>query len=895
MVLVKYDRLAWMAIAGACLLPVTTPALAASHAQQADGLRTVVELGEGWRFRKGDIPAQSPEFDDRDWATVTVPHTWNRIGEYDASAHVPGSSGRKIDKYMGVAWYRLSFVSPAVGPTKRVWLEFDAASRTAEVWLNGKRLGAHAGGFSRFRFDATDAIRKGGRNFLAVRVDNSEPQPGNATANTLPLAGDFFVQGGLYRPVRLIVADATHFAMDDFGGPGIYARTQSIASGAATVSVESKLSTERSGPVQGSVVTRLVAADGTIVARSVSPFHLQSGAKVEVSQELTVPDAHLWQGTADPYLYSLESELRDGNGRLLDRAKQSFGIRQFRIDPEKGFFINGQHVALHGVGLHQDGMESGWAMTKSQIADRFETVRDMGANTIRLTHYQHGQPIHDLADKYGLVLWDEIALVTAWTLDQAQGDAPPEIMAQARQQLVELIRQNYNHPSVALWGIANEVDFGPMRPDFLGRGLKVSPSDPTPMLEELAAIVRREDPDRSAALATCCEDRDMPDVPTVANAVPVSGGNRYFGWYYGKPEEVGPHFDALHAKRPSQPQAITEYGAGGALSIHTDNPLGGPFDMGGHDQPEEYQSWLHEKTWPYLEERPFLFASWLWNAFDFATVTRTEGDAKDINTKGLVSYDGRIRKDAFYYYRAHWSDQPTVHVNGRRYVQRAYPTTDISVYSNAPRTKLFLNGKDLGEQGKCDNLVCVWSGVQLSAGANTVEAVGSFADRDVRDAVSWNLDASRASAYYIDSGALVAAPGYGSDTFFHGGRAGSTDQHPRGRPPVLAPIVPDEEHAQLATFREGTFSYRLPVEPGRYSITLRFLEPKATAGERVFDVKANGKTVIAALDVAKEAGAPITLVARTVTLDVTENAIDLQFLPRKGDAIVSTIEVRPSA
>ncbi len=863
-------------------------------AANATEVRSIVELAEGWRFRKRGYDAVDPQLNDSAWEQVRVPHSWNRVGEYEPAAGVPGAAGRKIDKYMGVGWYRLSFNAAQVRKGRRVWLEFGAASRTAEVWLNGVRLGSHAGGFSTFRFDATAAIRPEG-NALVVKVDNSQPELGKPTGSTLPLMGDFFVQGGLYRPVKLIETDEAHFALDDFGGPGVYAKTDAIASDNAVVSVLGRLSNQSRRTLRGQVSVRIVAADGAVAAQASQPIQLRAGASGESKLTLNIPSPRLWQGTSDPYLYTVEADLLDQRGRLVDRQRQPLGIRQFTIDPDKGFFINGKHVALRGVGYHQDDMNSGWAMSREQIAERVATIRDMGANTIRLTHYQHGPDMHDLADRHGLVLWDEIALVTAWTLDSKQGDAPEDIRAQARQQLQEMIRQNYNHASVAVWGIANEVDFGPNRPDFLGRGIKAQPVDPTPFLKELAGVVASEDPLRHSTLATCCERGNAAGAPVVARAVDVVGANRYFGWYYGEASELGAHLDELRARRPRQPQALSEYGAGGALSLHSDDPTGGPIDMGGRIQPEEYLSWIHEQSWPQIAARPHLWASWLWNSFDFATSTRVEGDARDINTKGLVSYDGAIRKDAFYYYRAHWSGQPTVHINGRRYVNRAYPVTDVRVYSNASATELKLNGRSFGLRSDCPNLVCVWSNIPLDAGVNKIEAVGQFASGSVSDQLTWQLDSARQNVFRIDSGTILTDGGWGSDAFFNGGTAGSADRRPRGRQPVLAKLEPTELRDQLASFREGTFSYSIPVAPGNQVITLRFIDPSAKPGERIFSVIANGKVIIKDLDVAAQLSAPNASLSRSFTVKVIKGALELSFVPSKGQAIVSAIEVTPAA
>ena len=890
----KHAAILFAATALACgpaALAKAPPAAAGATA----GSRVTRELAQGWKFHLGDLAnAQRPDLQDADWQPVTVPHTWNKVGAYAADAG--SAAGAGLDKTQGIGWYRLAFTPPRLRPGQRLWLEFDAASRTAEVWLNGVRLGRHDGGFSRFRFDATAALHNGAANLLAVKTDNSAPVLGSATADILPLQGDFFVHGGLYRPVRLVVTDALHVDMLDAGGPGIYAATLAASPETARVAVTVKLRNLSARAQRAKVEVSLVDRDGRVAARAVIPATMRAGASAEVSRQLAVSAPHLWQGVADPYLYRLVANIRSASGTVTDHAEQQIGIRTIRLDPQQGLFLNGKHLALHGVGLHQDRQPEGWAQAEANITDTLATIRDMGANTIRLTHYQHGQPVHDLADRAGLLVWDEIPLVTAWTVDPARGTASDGLRANARQQLEELIRQNGNHPSVAVWGIANEVDFGPNRPDFLGRPPEQI-ADPRPLLVELNALAKRLDPARPTALATCCEDTGMPKTPVVADITDTAGANRYFGWYYARPEMLGPHLDALHAKRPNQPLAVTEYGAGGALSVHTDDPRGGPLDAGGHDQPEETQTMIHELSWPQLQARPYLWATWLWNSFDFSSTARREGDSVDINTKGLVSYDGKTRKDAFWFYRANWSAQPTVHINGRRYVDRAFGVTDVRVASNAPRTELRLNGRSLGTKSDCPAHVCVWQAVRLDTGENTLTAQGSFPTGPVQDRLRWLVRPEAAGQFRIDSGALVAAGStagrYGSDAFFDGGQARTTDQHPRGRPPVPAAIAVTPDRDLVATYREGRFGYRLPLANGRYQVRLDFVEPGLAAGERVFDVLANGTVRLGAIDIAAAAGKPLVAVSREFEVAVTDGMLDLRFVPAKGDAIVSAVAVRP--
>jgi beta-galactosidase len=860
-------------------------------AQGAAPVRQVTPLAQGWQFHFGD---DQPEGGARDagWEVVSLPHTWNRVGQYEAQTGIP-LARRPIDKRQGVAWYRLDFAAPVLAQGQRAYLQFDAASRTAQVWVNGRKVGGHDGGFSRFRLDITDVLRPGQTNQLSVRVDNTQPAPGSTTQDILPLTGDFFVQGGLYRPVSLVVTEATHFDMLDDGGSGVYAQTTRIGATSADLAVVARVRND-AGARGLTLVSRLIDARGRQVARAETPLQAAANATREDRQVLTIARPHLWQGVASPYLYTLASELRDADGRLLDRMDQSVGIREVRIDPDKGLLLNGRPTPLHGVGLHQDSMAHGWAMSEADVERTVGIIRDMGANSIRLTHYQHGDAVHTIADRLGLIVWDEIPLVTAWTTRNEQKTATDQLTANARQQLRELVAQNRNHPSVVVWGIANEVDFGPSRPGFLSNGTTVVP-DPLPLLRDLNTLAHQLDPSRPSAVANCCEDRDMPQVPPVADVPDVSAVNRYFGWYYDKPEDLGPHLDSLHKKRPGQPLALSEYGAGAGLSLHTDDVRGGPVDAGGRNQPEEYQADLHERTWPQIKARPWLWASWLWNSFDFGSTVRREGDAVDINTKGLVSYDGSVRKDAFYYYRAQWSDQPTVHITGRRYVDRNYGVTDVKVYSNAARTQLWLNGKLLGTMAGCENHVCVWTGVRLAPGENRLEARAMFAGKPVSDAIRWTLGPDQVDAYRIDSGAIVAARSaharFGSDAFFDGGKPGTMDTVQRYRPPILAKIANSPDRDLVASYRAGDFRYRLPVPRGTYRVTLTFAEPSLPAGQRLFDVTANGKTMLQAVDVAALAGAPLTAIARTFTVAAGDAGLDLGFVSRKGEAIVSAVEV----
>ncbi len=892
-------RLAFAITGGVTLALNASAVLAQDHtaagATQGETARTRVPLAQGWQFNLAGTDADAairPR--DQDWQQVSVPHTWNRIGNYLSDAESHSNSAGAINKVQGIGWYYLAFQADGRQAGRRAFLEFDAASRTAEVWLNGRHLGSNRNPFGRFRIDVTDALLPTGENALYVKVDNAAPSEASSTADVLPMTGDFFVRGGLYRPVSLVLTNSVHFDMLDSGGPGVYATTRSADARGADIGLTLRTRNQSDRPQAIVVTTQLLNAEQTIVAESTSAQTLAPAELAEIPGSLAVSNPRLWSGVDDPYLYTLRFQIRTPAGEVLDSVDQTFGIRTMALDPQRGFLLNGSPYRLRGVGFHQDNEQSDWAMSPAEVKQSIRIIREMGANSIRLTHYQHGQAIHDLADRYGIVLWDEISLVTAWTNARTQTETPDGILANARQQVRDLIAQNRNHASVAVWGVGNEVDFGPGRPDFLGRPPEVV-ADPRPLLEDLVALVHSTDPSRPAVLAQCCEDRGMPDVPLVAETVDAVGANLYFGWYYGRPQDLGPHLDGLRAKRPEQPLSISEYGAGAAANLHTDNPLGGPIDMGGRTQPEEYASWFHEESWKQLEPRTYLWGTWLWNSFDFGTTVRREGDAQDINTKGLVTYDRMTRKDPYYFYQAQWSETPTVHINGSRYVDRAYPVTDVRVYSNAPRTSLTVNGRLIGTISDCPNMVCVWPAVVLREGANEVVASGAFAGGPVEHRVGWQLAPAQAHGFRIDSGAVLAASAdvrFGSDNFFVGGTAGSTDQAGgRGRAPVLATIVGTTRRDVTATFRRGDFHYRVPLADGRYRIALTFVEPDKAESERVFDVLANGTPVLTAYDIRARAGAPLTERVETLQTTVTGGMLDLHFAPRTGEALVSAVEI----
>ncbi|MBT80285.1 MAG: glycoside hydrolase family 2 [Alteromonadaceae bacterium] len=860
-------------------------------------------LNNDWQFIFTDeIPAgiHAPSFKWTGAENVSVPHSWNRVGFYldDQSAHIHNAGN--INNTQGKGLYRKVFNVPAQTENKRLWLEFDAVSRVANVWVNGKFAGEHRGSFNRFRFDITDLINVGRPNVLVVQADNSKPTADSTTADTLPIAGDFFVHGGIYRPVRLVTTSNIHVDMKDFGGPGVYATT-AVEGDKAVVSIESRITSNGGEAENVTLLTQLTDDTGKVVAKDVRDILLLPDETEITDVSLSVSSPQLWQGIDNPYLYTLAVSILDNNDNLLDTVKQNIGLRTIEISADKGLTLNGQPLALRGVGYHQDREGKGWAVSAEEIEEDVQLLMDMGVNTIRLAHYPHGQTVHDLADKLGLLLWDEIPLVSAWRYGEEHEAVNTALADNASLQLTEMVKQNFNHPSVAVWGIANEVDFGAVVPMFVQSSPGSNP-DPLPILNRLKAEVAQLDPTRNSTLANCCAGVptwDQSKVPNTSAITTTTGANRYFGWYYGAPSGLAENLDALHQQYPEQPLAVTEYGAGGAPSFHSDNPLGGPVAATGRNQPEEYMNYVHEENWRVLSARDYLWANWIWNGFDFATTTRREGDSQDINTKGLITYDRAIKKDAYYFYQANWSANPMVHVASRRYIQRAYQTTDIKVYSNGKLIELLVNDRKVSEAPDCDQNTCVWQNVRLVAGQNKIVARASgFAsapsDR-VEDSVMWHLDESQINAYYIDAGAIMSADSskahFGSDDFFTGGKAMSLDKPGGwGRPSVKAVIGNTQEQALHTTYRAGEFAYHLPLDNGQYKVTLSLVAPDSKSR---FDVFAEGSALFVNISGKQNADGSFTAFTVAENVNVLDGSLELSFKPSVGEAYVSAISVIP--
>jgi beta-galactosidase len=657
-------------------------------AAKATSLRRVTALDEGWRFLRADAAgAEAPGFDDHAWARVRVPHTWNAQDGQDGGN----------DYYRGVGWYRRRQTIPRSDAGRELYVELDAANLEATLYVNGHEAGHHAGGYARFRFDVTSLVTLGAANVFAVEVSNA-PNP-----SVPPRSADYTFFGGLYRDARLVSVDPVHLDMDSDGSSGVLAFQTAVSRESATVNVRASVENSDPSPRDADVAVSLRDAKGQVVSRGSAHLAIPGKGTHEATLPLQVASPHLWDGVRDPYLYALDVEVTSG-GRPVDAVAEPLGLRFFDFDAQAGFSLNGAPLNLHGVNRHQDRQDKGWALSPRDDDEDFALIRELGANAVRLAHYQHSQHVYDLCDRLGLVVWAEVPVVNS--------AAAGPFVDNAEQQLRELIRQSGNHPSIVTWSLANELQTDKSEPGTIG-----------PLLAALNALAHEEDPTRPTTLATFYAATD----PSAA-VTDVVGFNRYDGWYVGTLEDFAPGLDVMRARRPQLKLAISEYGAGASVAIHSATPKK-------RDHSEEYQALFHETYWRALAARPYVWGSFVWNMFDFASDGRKEGDHAGRNDKGLVTYDRKIKKDAFYFFKASWSSAPVVYVTGRRFSPRPPGAYEIKVYSNAAKIELRVRGAALPALSSPTH-VFTWPAVALARGANRIEASGVVGGRTVRDAVT---------------------------------------------------------------------------------------------------------------------------------------------------------------
>ena len=600
-------------------------------------MRTVFNLNRMWAFAK---TAQIPETVPNDWYFVNLPHSWNNLDGQDGGG----------DYYRGTCTYVKKLEKTELPEADRYYLEIRGANSSADAYLNGKHLAHHDGGYSTWRVEITGELQA--ENLFAITVDNAPND------RVYPQMADFTFYGGLYRDVNIICVSESHFDLDYYGGPGV-AVTPIIDGSNAKVDVEVWLTDSKMGQL---LRYTLKDAAGNVVATT-------ECADTKVT--LTIENVHLWHGRKDPYLYTAEVELVEDDA-VLDAVSTRFGCRTFKIDPENGFILKGEEYPLHGVSRHQDRWGIGNALLSEHHEEDMDLICEVGANTIRLAHYQHDQYFYDLCDERGMVVWAEIPYISKHM---------PTGRENTVSQMKELITQNYNHASIVVWGLSNEITMsGEDDPDLIENHR---------ILNDLAHEMDKTRLTTMACLTMCNMDSEYVTIPDVVSY------NHYFGWYGGDTSMNGPWFDKFHQKHSDIAIGCSEYGCE-ALNWHNSNPQQG-------DYSEEYQAYYHEELIKQFFARKYLWSTHVWNMFDFGADARAEGGENGQNHKGLVTFDRKYKKDSFYAYKAWLSDDPFVHICGKRYVDRVEDVTKVTVYSNLPEVELFANGKSLGKQTAADH------------------------------------------------------------------------------------------------------------------------------------------------------------------------------------------------
>lgn len=641
--------------------------------------RQDILLNNDWNFRF------SHQVQKGTGVRVDLPHTWN------AQDALSG----KIDYKRGIGNYEKNLFIRPEWKGKRLFIRFEGVNNIADVFINRRHIGEHRGGYGAFIFEITGKVEYGKENSILVRVNNGEQ------LDIMPLVGDFNFYGGIYRDVHLLITDETCISPLDYASPGVRLIQDSVSHRYAKVRAIVDLSNGSSGNQEVELNVRLL--DGQRVVKGGTKNVNLSGNEV-MQQELTfeIDQPHLWNGRQDPFLYQAEVTLFR-NGQMVDRVTQPLGLRFYRIDPDKGFFLNGKHLPLQGVCRHQDRSEVGNALRPQHHEEDVALMLEMGVNAVRLAHYPQATYFYDLMDKNGIIVWAEIPFVGPGGYNDKGFVDLPAFRANGKEQLKELIRQHYNHPSICVWGLFNELT-------ELG-------DNPVEYIKKLNVLAHQEDTTRPTTSAS----NQMGDLNFITDAI---AWNRYDGWYGGTPADLGKWLDRMHKDHPEICIAISEYGAGASIYHQQDSLVKTVPTSWWH--PENWQTYYHIENWKTISSRPYVWGSFVWNMFDFGAAHRTEGDRPGINDKGLVTFDRKVRKDAFYFYKANWNrEEPMLYLTGKRNTVRTQHLQTITAFTNLSGAELFVNGKSYGKAIPDSYAILEWKNVELEPGENEIKVVST--------------------------------------------------------------------------------------------------------------------------------------------------------------------------
>ena len=662
--------------------------------------REVTPFNNGWEFKKGPFPTDAMQTAARwnaDWEQVNVPHTWN----------ADDMQKKTNSFYAGVAYYRKHYVFPESLEGKRLFLRFEGVGACAEVYVNGYLVGTHKGAYSAFVCEIGSQVRLGEENEIVVKADNA------ARPDVIPVNHALFgVYGGIYRPVWLIVTEPCNIVVNDCASPGVYITQKNVSKQSADVSVRVKLDNATLAPAALELENAIYTREGKLVKVHRQSFELTPQGVQNYVSDFKISHPHLWQGREDPYLYKVVSRLKQ-DGQVIDEVIQPLGLRKYEAVAGKGFFLNGKKYPMYGVTRHQDWWGMGSALTNREHDFDLEQIMEVGATTVRFAHYQQSDYIYSRCDTLGLIIWAEIPFVNRVTVQEWDN---------VHQQMRELIRQSFNHPSIYVWGIHNEV----YHPHGYTAALTQSVHD----------LCKLEDPDRYTVAVNGYGHAEHP----VNGNTDIQGMNRYFGWYEKKIQDIKPWIEKMEKEYPWQRLMLTEYGADANIE-HQTELLGDALNWDSDFYPETFQTKTHEYQWGVISQHPYILASYLWNMFDFAVPQWKRGGVDARNMKGLITFDRKIRKDAFYWYKANWSKEPVLYLTQRRNTERERRETSVTVYSNLGTPRVFLNGRELdGVRKGYTDVHYIFDQVTLAEGRNVLRAVIVSDGKEYTDEIVWNYN-----------------------------------------------------------------------------------------------------------------------------------------------------------
>ncbi|WP_289226133.1 glycoside hydrolase family 2 TIM barrel-domain containing protein [uncultured Bacteroides sp.] len=659
--------------------------------------REVTLFNDGWEFKKGPFSKEAMQAAvkwNAGWQEVTLPHTWNA-----------DDMQKKVSAfYEGVGYYRKKCIFPESMKGKRLFLRFEGVGSCAEVYVNGYLTGTHKGAYSAFVCEIGSQVKFGEENEIIVKADNT------ARPDVIPVNHVLFgVYGGIYRPVWLVITEPCGIVVNDCASSGVYITQKNVSKQSAEVNVKVKVDNATLAPVPLVLENVIYDGSGKLVRKHNQAFELTPQGVQSYSSQFKLSNPHLWQGREDPYLYKVVSRLLQ-NGRVLDEVVQPLGLRKYEVVAGKGFFLNGKKYPMYGVTRHQDWWGLGSALTNKEHDFDLAQIMDIGATTVRFAHYQQSDYIYSRCDTLGLVIWAEIPFVNRVTGQEWDN---------AHQQMRELVRQSFNHPSIYVWGIHNEV----YHPHGYTAALTQSVHD----------LCKLEDPDRYTVSVNGYGNVGHP----VNQNADIQGMNRYFGWYERKIQDIKPWIEKMEKEYPWQRLMLTEYGADANIA-HQTEILGDALNWTSPFYPETFQTKTHEYQWSIIAKHPYITASYLWNMFDFAVPTSKRGSVDERNMKGMMTFDRKIKKDSYFWYKANWSKEPVLYMTQRRNVLRERKETSVTVYSNIGTPKVYLNDRELsGIRKGYTDVHYVFDKVLLNDGKNVLRAVVTWQGREYVDEMEW--------------------------------------------------------------------------------------------------------------------------------------------------------------